>query len=327
MHAYINKPEMAGRFYTALEKLSYCPIQGVDGMNLIMHFAGVLVETCLIYDQPDVAIEASMHKLSQSIGCEPRQGDFGAEVLPPAHMIDSETERGRTAARIFLEDWMESTEEFNDLILNIIQSVFIRWEDDGIHRDESFRMLCECTKLAMAFEISAQELCDIVIERQVAREGWSLGDCISALSAVAGRRLAQSLNAQTCMVFKGSDIPANLDQIVYVMTKEAIRLGVPAGSDWRFGLAANDMPINAPVELIRKMEPYANKFFDVVNLQERYYVHAVCLAKAAGRMVAVASGGELPEIEPAIAKPLAMSAMTESYKFVCIDHNILSAGQ
>jgi hypothetical protein len=36
-------------------------------------------------------------------------------------------------------------------------------------------------------------------------------------------------------------------------------------------------------------------------------------------MLAVAAGGEVPELEPAIAKPVAMMAMTETYKSVCMD--------
>ena len=40
--------------------------------------------------------------------------------------------------------------------------------------------------------------------------------------------------------------------------------------------------------------------------------------------VAVVAGGELPEIEPVIAKPLAMAAMTESYKYVCLDFDMVS---
>jgi hypothetical protein len=41
-------------------------------------------------------------------------------------------------------------------------------------------------------------------------------------------------------------------------------------------------------------------------------------------MLAVASGGEMPELEPAIAKPLAMSAITETYKSVCMDQDLVS---
>jgi hypothetical protein len=105
----------------------------------------------------------------------------------------------------------------------------------------------------MAFEISAQELCDIVIEKKVAIEGWSLGDCIAALSCrLPAVRLALSSEfRQLPGVSAARSIPENLDlKVVNVMTQEAVRLGVPAGSDWRFGLAANDTPLNAPIDLI-----------------------------------------------------------------------------
>ena len=42
--------------------------------------------------------------------------------------------------------------------------------------------------------------------------------------------------------------------------------------------------------------------------------YAVACAKAAGRMIAVVSGGEEPEIAPVISKPLALAAMMEMYK-------------
>lgn len=324
MYAFTNKPEMGARLYSALINLSACPQKGTDGMKIIQQLAGVLVETYLVFDEPDDAMLAGFHKLSVLFGCEPQIGQLAECALPPAHIIDAETERGRAAARIFFEDWMDCAYEFHDLVLDMVHHVLMSWESEGLPRAESLRLLWECTRLAMAFEISAQELCDIAIEHHVSRKGWTLGDCISALSAVAGRRLAISLNSNTCMIFKGSEIPDNLDQIVYVMTKEAVRLGVPAGSDWRFGLAANDMPINAPVHLIQGMEPFCHDFFHAIAL-ENNFEQAVACAKAAGRMIAVASGGELPEIEPAIAKPLAMGAMSESYKYVCMDYKSVMA--
>jgi len=310
---------MGSRLYSALIALSDCNSRGTNGMGIIQQLAGVFVETYLVFDEPDEAMLAGFHKLQKLLGCPPETGALGEDVLPPPHIIDAETERGRAAARLFFEDWMDCAFEFHDLVLDMAHHIITSWEMDGIPRTESFRLLWECTHLAMAFEISAQELCDVAIEYHVTRKGWTLGDCISALSAVAGRRLAISLNSNSCMIFKGSEIPDNLDQIVYVMTKEAVRLGVPAGSDWRFGLAANDMPINAPIALIRGMEPVCHEFFEALAIEDSF-VQAVACAKAAGRMIAVASGGELPEIEPAIAKPLAMGAMSESYKYVCMDY-------
>lgn len=324
MFALTNKPEMGSRFYSALIQLAADHERGVDGMKVIQHMAGVLVENYFLFDDSDVAMQSSFKKLANLLGCHPAAGPLAPYALPPAHIVDFETERGRLAARVFFEEWMDCNFELHDLILTVFQHVIVGWEDMGIPRAETFRLLMECVKKAMAFEIAAQELCDVSIENQIGRQGWAIGDCIAALSGVAGRRLAISMGTgEMCDFFRGSDLPENLDRVVYTMTQEAVRLGVPAGSDWRFGLAANDTPINAPVELIREMEPGCLRFFRAVGVGGPYD-QAVSCAKAAGRMIAVASGGDLPEIEPAIAKPLAMSAITESYKFVCMDFDMVS---
>lgn len=323
MFALTNKPDMGARLYSGLIELATEAGRGTDAMKVIQHIAGVLVETYLVFDEPDKAMQASFQQLFTALDAEPFEGKLPAGSLPPAHLIDSETERGRQAARNFFEEWLDCAFEFHHLILVIVQNILVSWEDEGQSRQESLRLLVECTHQCMAYELAAQELCDVVIDKKVSYEGWSLGDCIASLSAVAGRRLALSLNSDTCAIFRGGQLPENLDRVVFVMTQEAVRLGVPAGSDWRFGLAANDMPINAPLDLVRGIEPYCQTFFDVLGIQNQY-IQSVACAKAAGRMLAVAAGGELPEIEPAIAKPLAMAAITETYKSVCMEHSIVS---
>jgi hypothetical protein len=319
MFALTNKPDMGGRLYAGLIRLATDPKKGTDAMKVIQHMAGVLVETYLVFDEPDKSMYAGFKKLARLLNCKPMKGPLSPTALPPAHLLDHETERGRQAAREFFEEWLDCTFEFHELILVILHNIIVSWEDDGQPREESLRLLIECATRCMSFEVSAQELCDIVIERKVADEGWSLGDCIAALSAVAGRRLALSLNTDCCQIFRGADLPDNLDHVVYVMTQEAVRLGVPAGSDWRFGLAANDTPLNAPMDLIMGIEPYCQSFFTAIQVKNQYDQSVAC-AKAAGRMIAVASGGELPDLEPAIAKPLAMMAITETYKSVCMSH-------
>lgn len=323
MFALTNRPDMGARLYKGLIAMATEPGKGTDAMRLIQHMAGVLVEAYFVFEDPYESMEASFKKLCVMLECEPRPGPLSAGALPPAHILDLETERGRNAARKFFEEWLDCEFAFHDLMLSIIHNIIVSWEDEGQPRAESLRLLFECTKRCMAFEIAAQELCDVVIDRKVFKEGWGLSDCIASLSAVAGRRLALCLNAEACHVFKGADLPDNLDHIVYVMTQEAVRLGVPAGSDWRFGLAANDRPLNAPVDLILGIEPYCRSFFHAVRMYDKYE-QAVSCAKAAGRMIAVAAGGELPEMEPAIAKPLAMAAITETYKSVCMDHAMMS---
>ena len=321
MFSLTDKPDMGARLYSALIEMGSDELRGLDTMKTIQHLAGVLVETYLVFDRPDAAMTASLKKLSALCECMPAKGSIPSSALPPPHIIDLETERGRLAARTFFEEWMDCAFEFHNLILIIIQNIILRWEEDGSPRDETLRLLVECTQKCMGFELAAQELCDVVIDKKIADEGWSLGDCVAALSAVSGRRLALSLNSNACMLFNGAHIPDALDDVVHVMTQEAVRLGVPAGTDWRFGLAANDMPVNAPLDLVFGIEPFCQHFFDVVRMNSTYD-QAVSCAKAAGRMLAVAAGGELPEIEPAIAKPLAMAAITETYKSVCMKHEM-----
>ncbi|MCB9984039.1 MAG: hypothetical protein H6861_10315 [Rhodospirillales bacterium] len=323
MFALTNKPDMGARLYSGLIRMATDAERGTDAMRVIQHIAGVLVETYLVFDEPDQAMEASLRELCELMQAHPATGALSQTALPPAHIIDQETEKGRAVARAFFEEWLDCAFEFHNLMLVIVHNILIGWEAEGLSRAESLRLLVECVHKAMGFEIAAQELCDVVIDRKVACEGWGLGDCIASLSAVAGRRLAQSLNSDSCMIFRGCNIPDNLDQIVFVMTQEAVRLGVPAGSDWRFGLAANDVPVNAPVDLIFGIEPYCQSFFKAMQMTCKYD-QAVSCAKAAGRMLAVAAGGEVPEMEPAIAKPLAMAAITETYKSVCMDHELAS---
>jgi len=323
MYILTNKPDMGARFYSTLFDIASNKERGVDSMHMIQLMAGVLVETYMIFENPDEAMEGSLAQMSRMLSCEPLSGALAKDALPPAHIIDRETERGRAVARDLFQEWLDCEFEFHQFILEIFHDLLLSWEPEGQSRGESFRLLCECVKRCMAFEIAAQELCDVVIESKVAEEGWSLGDCVASLSAIAGHRLATSLSNDSCFLFRSGDLPENLDRVVYVMTQEAVRLGVPAGSDWRFGLAANDMPVNAPLQLISGIEPVCLGFFDVIGV-DNTFDQAVCCAKAAGRMLAVAAGGSVPEIEPAIAKPLAMAAMTESYKFVCMEQAIVS---
>lgn len=321
MFALTNKPDMGARLYKDIIALSTEAERGTNTMAVIQHLAGVLVETYMVFEKSDEAMLAGLSKLAHLLEVEPVAGDLDVNALPPAHIIDFETERGRQAARQLFEDWLDCAYEFHELILTIIHNIIVSWEGDGQPREETLRLIAECAMRAMAFEIAAQELCDVVIEEKVAGEGWGLQECIASLAAVAGRRLAISLKAEFCEIFTGSDVPENLDRIVYVMTQEAVRLGVPAGSDWRFGLAANDTPVNAPIDLIFGIEPYCQAFFEALRIDCDYF-QSICCAKAAGRMVAVAAGGEIPEIEPAIAKPLAMAAMSETYKSVCMTYDV-----
>lgn len=319
MFALTNKPEMGARLCAEIIERASQSGCGTDLMKVVQYLAGILVETSFVFDEPEQTMEASLRRLCRMLGSKPYEGPLAGDVLPPPHVLDLETEKGREMARKFFEEWLDCQFEFCDLMFVIIHNLIVQWESHGVSRAESLRLLVECTKKCMAFEIAAQELCDVVIENKVAREGWGMAECMSSLSAVAGRRLALSVHAETSPFFQVYDLPETLDRLACVMTQEAVRHGVCAGSDWRFGLAANDVPVSAPENLIAGIEPYCHSFFATILMFDRYE-QAVACAKAAGRMVAVAAGGDEPQMEPVIAKPLAMAAMSDTYKSVCMQH-------
>lgn len=324
MQTHTAKADVAIRIHTSIQALAEEPELGTDAMKVLMLYAGMLVECAFLFDNCEEALEGSFARLAELLECEPYAGDMGERALPPSTIIDFDTEQGRSLAREFFEEWLDCSYEFQDMVLTLIQQSFARWEMFGMKRSESFRILVEATYRSMAFELAAQELCDAVIEQKIGIAHWKLADSVAALAGTSGYKLAQSHDGRNqCCWFRGSDLPDLLDQTAYVMTQEAVRHGLCSSTDWRFGLPANDTPANPPTSLIRDMEPVTQGFFKAIGMFD-LEDQAVACAKAAGRMLAIASGGKKPELEPAIAKPLAMAAITESYKSVCVEYAFMA---
>lgn len=316
-----EKPKAAAVLYKSLLRFAAMHGEKTNAMNMLMMIAGIMVETSMVFDEPDEAACGLLEKLSVTLQTKPNAGKLGYNSLPPSHVIDQDIEKGRAIARDMFEEWSDCSFSFTTLLLELTHDIFITWEQEGFRRSEMLRLLSECLYRGLAYEIAAQELCDMVVEKKAIAMQWSLPESISALSAVAGHKSAMAEAA--CQTTYGGIIPEELDNIIYTMTQEAVRLGIPAGSSWRFGLAANDVPVSAPYELIEALEPFCDSFFKAIQMQSPED-QAVACAKAAGRMLAVTAGGELPEIEPAIAKPLAMAAITDTYKSVCMERTILA---
>ncbi len=310
----VEKAEVAHLLQMSLSKMAFDAERGTDIRLMLQVMGGVLTETAFFFEEPDETLAAIFTKISAVLGCDAYEGELPVWLDLDPVQIDTYTERGRELARMAIHDWADCEFGFVDMLVMVCHHVISSWEEEGIPRSETFRLLIEYATRCMCFEVAAQELCDVLIEKKMGRDGWTLGDCLGGLSGAAGWRLAK-LNLLKKKLPKDS-VPhpdmADLDHLVTVMTAEATRMGVPAGSDWKFGLAANDAPVNPPIELLEGVEPYAQLFFSAVPMSD-VRDQAVACAKAAGRMLAVVATGDEPEIADVIAKPLAMMAITETY--------------
>lgn len=289
---------------------------GVNALRLLMALSGVLVETAFLFEQPDESLDGLIRKLSRRLLTVPSTHLLDTDFLPAAYVLDEMSELGRDVTRHAMKREIDEPHAFADLVIDVVHHNILMIETIDIPRHESFRILCEFATRAMVLEVAAQELCDVLLELKIGGENWTMADCIGSLSGLSGYKVAvwyQNTSGMTGVRERAQ--MKTFNQVVDVMTREAVRYGIPGGTDWRFGLPANDVPANPPSTLISGVLPFCESFFKTVRAFEPIFQATAC-AKAAGRMLAVASGGELPEIAPAISKPLAIAAMTESYRSI-----------
>ncbi|MAS86374.1 MAG: hypothetical protein CMH30_00135 [Micavibrio sp.] len=288
------------------------PGKGIDTMRMIQIYAGMVCELLLEYELPGEMMASFEDDLMQALNIDSLPHfDDKAKTLPPVYILDREIEFGRSFAReITMEEWDDVHDALKTLS-NLLAHDFTLWEMHHMRRAESFVLFHECLKLALAFEFAAQDLCDILIEEKIAKEEWTLGDCISAMSAVSGWYAGSHYGH---ISDKSIEAIERMDQVIFIMTQESFRLGVEGSANWRKGLPANDTPINPPMDLIEEANPLIRKYTDFIQIDDESYIGAM-IAKASGRMIAVACGGDFPEIEPAIAKPLAMMALLEAFRY------------
>ena len=311
-----DKAALLGQLQTSLFAFSAPRSESADVQDVMQILSGLLVETLLLFEEPEQGLVHTLQEIGQRLDMTHMiTEEHHLERAIPAN-LDCQAEQGRLLAREVFEDWLDCAHEFRAFIETFTTQSILLWEKEGVSRGALYNYLYDITVRYMSYEIAAQELCDIVIDELIGGWGWTVQDAVVGLSALSGYKLAQSLESDKCMLFLGAEIPEHLDSIVHIMTQEAVRYGTPAGSDWRFGLAANDIPPNPPWDMMYNVEAYADRLLQYLPLYD-LTDHAAACAKAAGRMIAVAAGGEEPEFEPAIIKPLAMASITESYKGVC----------
>lgn len=313
-----KKEDAAQVMERGLIGLSAIPHGGIDILRLVRVSAGALCELALdAVSEPSELWQNEIESLWTDIGLDAtdraiaieRQQENRDTVLRPADpgITDREVESGRSLLRSIQIDYGVPSEVLCVPLRAMLTQIVLASAATSPDRAELMLYIEKVTQDALAYEMATQELCDLLIETKIADHDWSIGDAICALAGAAAHRLAIK---RAAMHWRWED---SYQTIADVMMREALSLGVPASTGWEFGMAANDSRPNPPTALIQAVETSCIVFLDLVAITA-FETQAVVLAKAAGRMLALAATGADPEIEAHIAKPLACHAMAETLR-------------
>lgn len=263
-------------------------------------YAGMITETLLEYEEPDVVMEQAFHRIADLLRAEPAAGEDEQGMMPLAYDVDHDTELGRHLARGVAKKLPKGLDDVHEISIALVINDFPLWEEQGIDREETLRLLIETVIMALTFEMATQDFCDLLIEEFIA-DGHSPAEGIVAISAAAGYYMTAADTAMT--------LPEDADQhITNVMVRESLRHETPGVKNWKTLAAANDAENHDIPEYLNKLRPQIEEFFDLIGL-ENPLGRAVAVAKAVGRMVAVITVEDVGQIHPSIAKSLAKTGM------------------
>lgn len=263
-------------------------------------YAGMITETLLEYDEPDVVMEQAFHRIAELLAADPAEDFDRAKFLPPAWIVDQDTELGRHLARGAEKNLAKGLDDLHDIAIAMIIDDMPPWEKEGFPRESLLRLLVETVIVSLTFEMGAQDFCDLLVEDFIP-EGNSPGDALFGLAAMAG---VYYTLAET----EGTLPPEAEAQLTNVMVRESLRFDTPGSKNWTVLAAANDQQEKDISKYMEKMKPEIDEFFELIGL-EGFMNRAVAIAKAVGRMVAVVSVEDVGQIHPSIAKSLAKTGM------------------
>lgn len=275
----------------------------INLLRLINLWGGALAECLLDYESPESAMEDCLTEIGITIDPD----SWIAPALRSASASEQDIELGRTLSRLYLGDGLEWSLNARNALTEVGRGIRNMCGAD----DACDAYMAESLRTAVRYELGAHSICDRAIDVKIAGQRWTIADCILGLSALAGSHQARLMS--DAGINNHSSLEKALDDLMRVMMEEAVRHGVPEEVSLLHGIPANDMPSNINADLIRSMEPLALTVLEELHMPDRTN-QAIALAKAAGRMVAVAAAGENPDIEHVVARPLALCAMMGAFR-------------
>jgi hypothetical protein len=276
-----------------------------DNNRLIRLYAGAIAECLLDYDDWKEGLDDyfSISKTMEQ-GLDTAQWHQKNYAIK-SFVLDKDTELGRSLVRAYLDE----TPETSFLMLRNIRASLLSL----ITVDNDFwQLLYDMTMVTLVGEQFMHLLCDQLIDICIGGAGWTLGDCIQAMAALSGQYHAKVIEISNLGASKSAVIEHDFDYMIQTMLNEALRLGMPDTAGLFTMMAANDMNHYIPFAKSESVETVAKPLFQVFKIYDPD-LRSMMIAKATGRMMAVAAAGENPDMDPCVVTPLALSSMQGSY--------------
>ncbi|MBU6235184.1 MAG: hypothetical protein KGQ41_05015 [Alphaproteobacteria bacterium] len=277
--------------------------RSVNLLRLINVWGGALAECMLDYENPEQAVEDALREISVL----PENETWVMPMARSASATEIDIELGRTLARLYLGDGIEWTLVTRNALVEVGRGIrFLAGADDACDA-----LMADSIRMGIRYELGAHGICDRTIDVKISGQRWTIADCILSLSALAGSHQARLM--MDAGIANHASLEKALDDLMRIMMEEAVRHGMPGEVNILHGIPANDTKLSIHGDLIRSVEPLALTVLEELHMLDRT-CQAIALAKAAGRMVAVAAAGENPDIEHVVARPLALTAMMGAFR-------------
>lgn len=270
-------------------------------VRTICVYAGMLTETLIEYDEPDIVMEQAFHRIADLLQTDPDDTAGENVLMPLAYDIDHDTELGRHLARNLAKKLPKGLDDVHEIAIALVISDLPDYEQQGFARSKTLRLLIETVIASLTYEMATQDFCDLIIDQFISDNENAPADALVAVAAAAGSYYAK---AETAMV-----LPLDAEQhFENVMIRESLRHGTPGQKNWRGLAPANDTAEEKIPEYLAVLRPQIDEFFELIGLDDPLG-RAISVAKAAGRLVAVIALEDIGHIHPSIAKSLAKTGM------------------
>lgn len=297
--------ESAGSLHKQIASLCLDEKGFHDNARLVRLYAGSIAECLLDYeDWKDALDDYFGFRKKIADGMDTVQW-LDHQYAVRSFVLDKDLELGRSVVRAYLDDMPETSFL---MLRNIRASLLSMIPDDH----EFWSRLYDMTMACLVSEQILHTMCDQMIDICIGGEGWTLGDCIQALAALSGKYHAKVIEIHDLGVSKSAVIDHDFDYMINTMMNEAMRLGMPESAGLFTMLAANDIQPYVPYAKAESVDMIAETIFRIFSVFDSD-LRSMMIAKATGRMMAVAAAGDDPDMDVCVVTPLALSSLQGSY--------------